>query len=222
MCGRFTLHDPSKILAETFSLRDTPAYPSRFNVAPSQEIAIIRQNAAGENTLDFLRWGLVPHWAKDKAIGYKMINARSETVHEKPAFRHAIRYNRCIIPASGFYDWQHIGAKKQPYYFHMADNSPMAFAGLWEQWKDPGAENPLETFTILTTVANELVAPVHDRMPVILHPDNYGLWLNRDIHDPEQLRHLYRPFPTDLMSMYQVPDLVNNPKFDSPACIARV
>lgn len=164
----------------------------------------------------------MPSWAKDISIASKMINARSESVHEKPAFRHALKYSRCIVPASGFYDWWHMGDKKIPHYFCMADNSLMAFAGLWERWKEQENEDPLETFTILTTTANELVTKVHDRMPVILKPDEYGLWLSRNMHDTEELKNLYRPFPADQLSMYQVPDLVNNPKFDSPACIARV
>lgn len=150
-----------------------------------------------------------------------MINARCETVHEKPAFRHLIKYKRCIVPASGFYNWQHIGDRKQPYYFHMDDGSPMCFAGLWDAWQTPDGKL-LETFSILTTTANKLVAPIHERMPVILHPDDYGLWLNRNMHSPEELQGLYQPFFPDLMAAHKVPDLVNNSRFDGPACIVQI
>jgi len=183
-------------------------------------VAVIRNNG-DHNHLDLLKWGFVPSWSKDMSFGSNLINARSETVAEKPTFRHAIKYRRCIIPVSGFYEWSHTGDRKQPYYFQMSDHAPMCLAGLWESWKAPDG-NELETFTILTTAANKLVAPIHDRMPVILHPDTFTLWLSHNMHDPEQLQLLYQPFPAEQLQTVNVPDLVNNPRFDSPACISHV
>jgi putative SOS response-associated peptidase YedK len=189
-------------------------------VAPTQQAAVVR-NRGDNNRLDLLKWGLVPAWSKDLSFGSHLINARSENVAEKPAFRHAIKYRRCIIPTSGFYEWSHTGDKKQPHYIRMADHSPMCMAGLWESWKVPdGGE--LETFTILTTSANKLVAPIHDRMPVILHPDTFSIWLSHNMHNPEQLQQLYQPYPAEKMTSHKVPDLVNNTRFDAPTCIAQV
>lgn len=220
MCGRFVTTIQAEALTALFGLREVPQLEARYNVAPTQQVAVIRSDG-DHNRLDLLKWGFVPGWSKDLSFGSHLINARSETVAEKPAFRHAIKYRRCIIPVSGFYEWDHDGDKKQPYYIQLAGHLPMCLAGLWEQWKAPdGGE--LETFAILTTTANRLVAPLHDRMPVILHPDTFTLWLNRNMHDPEQLQPLFRPIPADEMTAHKVPDLVNNPRFDSPACIVQV
>jgi len=224
MCGRFTSLLSPELLAvirEIFNIQPPEKVEPRYNIAPTQQVWVIR-NDGEHNRLDLMKWGLIPSWAKDPKIGNSLINARSETVHEKPSFRHAIKYNRCIIPANGFFEWLHEGDKKLPSYIHMADNSLMAFAGLWEHWKEPEEENVLETFTILTTSANDLVKPLHDRMPVILHPADYQLWLNKSMHDPEQLHYMYQPFPSDQLTMYRVPDLVNSPKHDTPACISRI
>jgi putative SOS response-associated peptidase YedK len=220
MCGRFVADIPAAELKKIFNLIEPQNIEPRFNVAPTQLAAVVR-NQGDHNRLDMLKWGLVPSWSKDLSFGSHLINARSETVAEKPAFRHAIKYRRCIIPTSGFYEWTHSGNMKQPYYIKMADHSPMCLAGLWEAWKAADG-NELETFTILTTAANKLVAPIHDRMPVILHSNAFTLWLNHNMHDPEQLQPLYQPFPVEEMTAYMVPNLVNNPRFDSPACIAQV
>lgn len=220
MCGRFVSNLPADKLKKVFNLIETPQLEPRFNVAPTQLVAVVR-NQGDHNRLDLLKWGLVPSWSKDLSFGSHLINARSETVAEKPAFRHAIKYRRCIIPTSGFYEWSHTDKKKQPYYIQLASNSPMCLAGLWETWKAPDGNN-LETFTILTTAANRLIAPIHDRMPAILHPDTFNLWLSNNMHDPEQLQPFFQPFPVEEMIAYKVPDLVNNPRFDSPACIAQV
>lgn len=220
MCGRFVTNIPAEALKEIFALIEAPHLEPRYNVAPTQLSAVIR-NLGEHNRLDLLKWGLVPGWSKDLSFGSHLINARSETVAEKPAFRHAIKYRRCIIPTSGFYEWSHTGNKKQPYYFQMADHSPMCLAGLWESWNAPDGSE-LETFTVLTTAANELIAPIHDRMPVILHPGTFNLWLSHNMHDPEQLQLLYQALPAEQITSHKVPDLVNNPRFDSPACIARV
>jgi putative SOS response-associated peptidase YedK len=220
MCGRFVSNIPADELKKIFNLIETSQLEPRFNVAPTQLSAVVR-NLGEHNRLELLKWGLVPGWSKDLSFGSHLINARSESVAEKPAFRHAIKYRRCIVPTSGFYEWSHTDNKKQPYYIQMADKTPMCLAGLWESWKAPDGNN-LETFTILTTAANKIVAPLHDRMPVILHPDMFNLWLSHNMHDPEQLLQLYLPFPDEQLQAFKVPDLVNNPRFDSPACIAQV
>jgi putative SOS response-associated peptidase YedK len=222
VCGRFVTIIPPEILAKIFGLIEVPRVEPRYNVAPTQNIGVVRCcDDSSHNRFDVLKWGLVPSWSKDLSFGSHLINARSETVAEKPTFRHAIKYRRCIVPTSGFFEWDHSGGKKQPYYIHLANHSPMCLAGLWESWKAPDGSE-LETFTILTTAANNLVEPIHDRMPVILYPDTFNLWLSHNMHNPEQLKPLYTPFPADEMTAYKVPDLVNNPRFDSPACIAQV
>jgi len=220
MCGRFVDNIPADELKKIFALIETPQLEPRFNVAPTQQVAVVR-NDGDHNRLDLLRWGFVPSWSKDLSFGSHLINARSETVAEKPAFRHAIKYRRCIIPVSGFFEWSHSAGKKQPYYIQLADQTPMCLAGLWESWKATDG-SVIETFAILTTAANKLVEPIHDRMPVILHPNVFNLWLSINMHDPDQLHQLYQPFPAVEMTAHKVPDLVNNPRFDSPACIAQV
>lgn len=167
MCGRFVANIPADELKGIFALIETPQLAPRYNVAPTQQVAVVR-NQGDRNRLDFLKWGFVPSWSKDLSFGSHLINARSETVAEKPTFRHAIKYRRCIIPTSGFYEWDHSGGKKQPYYIQLADQSPMCLAGVWETWKSPDGSE-LETFAILTTAANKLVESIHDRMPVILY-----------------------------------------------------
>ncbi|MBJ6726416.1 SOS response-associated peptidase [Geomesophilobacter sediminis] len=217
MCGRFTIILPPEVLAEIFGLPELPRIEARYNIAPTQEVVVIRQNAEGLRQLVTMKWGLIPSWAKDPHIGNKLINARCESVHEKPAFRQAICTRRCVIPASGFYDWTHTD-KKIPFYVSMADGSPMAFAGIWDSWKAPDGSR-LESFTILTTNANSLIAPIHDRMPVILHPAEFDLWLDRDITEPEKLTRLYQPYPSDLLRAWPVSSLVNSPRNETPACI---
>ena len=224
MCGRFTSLLSPELLAvirETFGVPVPESTEPRYNIAPTQMVRVLR-NEGDHNRFDLMRWGLVPFWAKDPSIGSQMINARYETVSEKPAFRQAIKYRRCIIPTSGFYEWQRTECLKQPYFVHMADSSPMYLAGIWEQWKHTGEEGFLETFSILTTAANELVAPIHDRMPVILQPDFLNLWLSHGMHDPEQLQDMFQAIPSDLIDAYKVPDLVNNARFDAQACTAKV
>lgn len=217
MCGRFTLHFPVELLAEIFGLPELPGLIPRYNIAPTQAAAVIRstQNA---RRLDLFRWGLVPSWAKDSSAGTRMINARSESLPDKPAFRNAVRFRRCIVPASGFFEWKADGSRKIPYYIRLSEGSPMGFAGIWETWKTPEGAF-IETFAILTTSANPLIAPIHDRMPVILHPDTYGLWLDKDVNNPGQLHPLYLPYPADLLTLYPVSTLVNSPRNDQPACI---
>jgi putative SOS response-associated peptidase YedK len=165
-----------------------------------------------------MRWGLVPSWAKD--LGDGLINARSETVNEKPSFRKAFRQRRCIVVASAFYEWQKVDKAKVPYCIRMADGAPMPFAGIWEAWRSPEGQ-VLESCAILTTMANATVAPIHDRMPVILHPDEFGLWLDRQVHEAERLTTLFAPYPADRLEAYQVSTLVNSPAHEWPECFGR-
>ena len=220
MCGRFTLHFPVELLAEIFGLQNLPGLVPRYNIAPTQVTAVVRSSGVTRR-LDLLRWGLVPSWAKDISIGSRMVNARSESLPDKPSFRNAVRFRRCIVPASGFFEWKLEGSHKVPYYIRLSDGAPMGLAGIWEAWKTPEGSF-LETFTILTTSANPLITPIHDRMPVILHPDAYDLWLDKDVNNPEQLQLLYPPYPADLMTLYPVSTLVNSPRNDNPACIEQV
>ena len=173
---------------------------------------------SGKRLLELMRWGLVPFWAKDLAIGNRMINARAETVADKPAFRVSLRKRRCLVLADGFYEWQATGGAKQPYFFHRQDGYPMAFAGLWDRW-EKGEDGPLKTFTILTTSPNEVVAPVHKRMPVILEPEHHDLWLNPSLEDPESLLPLLVPARPDLLETYPVSTYVNNPAHEGPDCV---
>lgn len=218
MCGRFTLQISPEHLAEIFGLIEMPVFPARYNIAPSQQIAVIRQNGDGQNRLNFMRWGLIPPWADDMSIGFKMINARSETVDEKHSFRHAIRHRRCLIPSSGFFEWVQEGKSKKPLYIRMKDDSLMVFAGLWESWKSP-EKQVVESCTILTTNSNSLIAPLHERMPVILHPHEFNRWLYRETTDPEKLKSLYQSYPADLMDVSEVSSAVNSPRNDSPDLI---
>ncbi|MBC7931476.1 MAG: SOS response-associated peptidase [Rubrivivax sp.] len=211
MCGRFTQKSPSKKIAKKFEVEEVPPLVERYNVAPTQAVLGIRDSSGGREG-SFFQWGLIPSWAKDAAIGNKLINARSETVSEKPSFREAFARRRCLVPVDGFYEWSRQGEKKQPYYFHMKDEEPFAIAGLWERWE--GEESPLETCTLLTTGANELLAPYHDRMPVIVKPEDYGLWLDADVRRADQLTPLLSPYPHDEMIACAVSRLVNSPSND--------
>ena len=217
MCGRFTLYFPFELLVEIFGLTELPGLVPRYNIAPTQAASVVRSTGKARG-LYSLGWGLVPSWAKDISAGSRMINARSESLPDKPAFRNAVRFRRCIVPASGYYEWKPEGSRKIPYYIHLSDGAPMGFAGIWEAWKTPNGTF-LETFAILTTSVNPLIAPIHDRMPVILHSDAYGLWLDPEVRDSGQLQPLYRPYPAELLTLHPVSTLVNSPRNDDPACI---
>ncbi len=220
MCGRYTLSTPVGVLAEEFGLFGSlPEVPPSYNVAPTQEVAAIMEGG-GERRLEMLRWGLIPSWAKDPAIGARMINARSETVAEKPSFRGAFKKRRCLIPADGFYEWQKTNGGKQPYYIRMENGRPFALAGLWEIWDRDGEE--IRSCTILTTEANRLVGEIHHRMPVILPPEDYELWLDPSIQEADPLLPLLNPYPADPMEAYPVSRFVNSPKNDGPGCVERV
>jgi putative SOS response-associated peptidase YedK len=221
MCGRFVTIIPIEELRAIFDLVESQTRTNpRYNVAPTQDVGVVRQGDDKLNHFDQLRWGLIPSWSKDASIAQHTINARSETVAEKPSFRHAIKKNRCIVPVSGFYEWSRLGGEKKPFYIHMADKSAMAMAGIWEYWKGP--EGPIESFSILTTSANKVVGQLHDRMPVILRPEDYGMWLDASLQNPHDLEHLYVPFPDEEISLYEVSKVVNNARHDSPDCIEPV
>lgn len=209
MCGRFAQRTPTKTLAREFQVDEITDIEPRYNIAPAQDILSIRRTDEGREAA-LLKWGLVPSWAKDVSIGAKLINARSETVTEKPSFREAFKRRRCIIPLDGFYEWQRKGDRKQPYFFLMRDEHPFGFAGLWEKWRDADGQ-ALETCTILTTEANEVLRSIHDRMPVILHPDDYELWLGGDARELDFVKELLRPYPGEEMVGYPVSTLINSP-----------
>jgi len=218
MCGRFTLRAKPAAVAKEFDLPEVPRLQRRFNVALNQPVAVVRFDPSeGSRRLDFLTWGLIPSWADDPGIGDRMINARAETVAEKPAFRHPFRTRRCLVLADGFYEWQRQDGWKRPYFVHRKDDRPFAFAGLWDHWKE--GDESIYSCIFLTTDANELLAPIHDRMPVILPRSAYELWLDPGVHDPKRLAPLLVPFPAEEMEAYPVSRLVNDPENDVPQCI---
>jgi putative SOS response-associated peptidase YedK len=221
MCGRFTLRTPAKDFARLFALDDVPELQPRYNIAPTQTVAAVRLSPERENReLVMLRWGLVPFWADDPKTGYRMINARAETVGTKPAFRQAFVKRRCLIVADGFYEWQKRNGSKQPFLIHRQDDRPFAFAGLWERW-DKGEEE-IESCTIIVTEANDLLEPIHDRMPVILDPDDYDLWLDPEFGDRNKLGDMLRPHSGEGLEAYPVSTVINNPRNDTDKCVERL
>lgn len=219
MCGRFTLTVPGEQAAQQFGLSDPSVkLAPRYNIAPTQPVAAVRAAETGRE-LALLRWGLIPPWAKDLSIGARMINARAETAAEKPAFRSAMKQRRCLILADGFYEWQTTGSSKQPFYFRVAGDGPFAFAGLWEHWRSPQGDQ-IHSCTILTTEANELVRPLHDRMPVILRPEDYGRWLDPALRDAAAVADLLAAYPADAMHTYPVSKSVNRVSNDGAELIA--
>jgi putative SOS response-associated peptidase YedK len=223
MCGRYRLTAKERYLRDHFGLDGDVSWAPRWNISPTQPVPVVRQDRKEpKRTFALLRWGLIPYWAKDKSIGFKTINAMSETAADKPAFRDAMRRRRCLIPADGFYEWQKVGTKeKQPYSISMTDDSLFAFAGLWERWRDP-ADEFVETCTILTTKPNSLVADVHDRMPVILQPEDYDLWLDPGMTDVAVVANSLRPFDSRLMKKYPVNTRINRAENDGPECAVEV
>jgi putative SOS response-associated peptidase YedK len=219
MCGRYTLRTAVDTLAERFEIDDAPSsVAASYNVAPTQGVATVLVED-GKRKLERLHWGLIPSWADNPSIGNKMINARAETVAEKPSFRKAFKNHRCLVLADGFYEWQKTANGKQPYYIRMEDGSPFAFAGLWESWQN-GSE--IRSATIITTDANDVVAPIHNRMPVILHPEDYQLWLDPDFDEKEPLTTLLKPYPSEAMEAYPVSRRVNSPSNNEPSIIESV
>jgi putative SOS response-associated peptidase YedK len=222
MCGRFTLTiDPADLRDAFPGLTFPEEMTPRYNVAPSQLVAVVANN--GKNQVEFFKWGLVPSWAKDASIGNRMINARAETLAEKPSFRAAYKRRRCLILADGFYEWKPVAGQKvkTPMLIKMKSGQPFAFAGLWEAWH-PDQEDVILSCTIITTTPNALMVKIHDRMPVILTPEAYPLWLDPAEQAPDKLAKLLKPFPASQMTAFAVSRLVNDPKRDSIECIAPV
>lgn len=217
MCGRFVLTADGQMIQQQFNLETAPSETvPRYNIAPSQPVLAISNQDPKHTT--FFQWGLIPSWAKDPKIGYKMINARGESAHEKPSFRSAFKRRRCLIPANGFYEWAKVGKSKAPMYVHLKGQELFAFAGLWETWHSPdGGE--ISTCTILTSEPNELIRPLHNRMAVILHEEDYDTWLSPDELPPQVLMPLIRPYEAERMDVYEVSTLVNSPTNDLPECI---
>ncbi|MHB9029622.1 MAG: SOS response-associated peptidase [Candidatus Latescibacterota bacterium] len=220
MCGRFTLFISPDKLAVHFRLNGAVDYAPRYNIAPTQTIPCIIHDVKGKRVMRLFRWGLIPHWSDDASIGSRLINARSETMRTKPSFRSAFKHFRCLIPTTGFFEWKREGTRKRPHFIGMKDGDPFAFAGIWERWADPEG-NTVETCAILTTSANDLVGTIHDRMPVILHPEDYDRWLDPAI-PAESLEALLVPYPADLMATREVSNMVNNARCDAPECIQAV
>jgi putative SOS response-associated peptidase YedK len=221
MCGRYTLAAPSDLVEDLFSIDGPNELSARFNIAPTQEapVVLVEPEHSPSRRLEQFRWGLVPFWAKDRSLGDRMINARSETVAEKPAYRASFKKRRCLVVADGFYEWQATGGPKQPYFFRLKSGQPFAMAGLWDRWDKASDENPLQTYTILTTGPNEVVAPVHHRMPVILQPSEYESWLDPQNQDGTELKELLVSSPAEQMEALPVSTYVNNPANEGPRCI---
>ena len=219
MCGRYTLSTPTDLLSDLYELETAVEAEPRFNIAPTQETPVVRVDPqTGRRRLDSLRWGLIPFWAKDPGIGNRMINARSETVAEKPAYRVSFRKRRCLVMADGFYEWKATGGPKQPFFFHRQDGHPFAMAGLWDRW-EKGQDGPVETFTILTTGPNETVEPIHKRMPVILDPSHFDRWLDPAFEDIDFLTSILVPAPPATLETYPVSTYVNSPANEGPVCV---
>jgi putative SOS response-associated peptidase YedK len=216
MCGRFTLQQTTDQIAMRFQVQSVQADVSpRYNIAPTQPVAVVTVNSP--RTLRMMEWGLVPSWAKDRSLGSKMINARAETLAEKPSFKQALMRRRCLIPASGFYEWQQAGERKQPIYIHRPDGDLFAFAGLWEENTQVGGE-PIRTCTIITLGANALMQDIHQRMPAILRPELEATWLDHSLSVDVALACL-EPYPAEGMEAYAVSCAVNSPTNDTPVCI---
>jgi putative SOS response-associated peptidase YedK len=222
MCGRYRLSRRKQLVDEYFDCAGEDDWTPRYNVAPTQPVPVIRQHPKEpRREMSLLRWGLIPWWAKDASGAAKMINARAETAASKPAFKEALRYRRCIVPADGFYEWLRSGSTKQPYCFEVDGGALFAFAGLWERWKDQDGK-AVETCSILTTTPNAVTSTVHDRMPVILHPDNYDLWIDPGMRDVSTAAEMLRPYDARAMRCYPVSSRVNNVANDDEDCGARV
>ena len=219
MCGRYAITSAPEAIRQLFGYPEQPNFPPRYNVAPTQPVPIVRTHES-RRQFALVRWGLIPSWVKDPRSFSLLINARGESVADKPAFRNAMRRRRCLFPADGFYEWKKSGKTKQPYLLQMADERPFVFAGLWERWSK--SQPSIESCTIITTTANTLAADIHDRMPVMLTEAAATLWLDREVKDADSLMPLLVPYPADAMVAYPVSPLVNSPLHDSADCIQPV
>ena len=218
MCGRYSLTTPEEALVDLFGAGPLDDFQPRYNIAPTQTVPVVRVGEDGARQWAWLRWGLVPSWAKDASIGNRMINARAETAAEKPSFRAAFRRRRCLVPADGFYEWRKSGGQSQPYRIEMARGAPFALAGLWERWQAAEGQ-AIESFTILTTEANRDLAAIHHRMPVILSPDHYDVWLMTGAANTGMLQPLLAPYGDGELTARPITRHVNNPRNDDPACL---
>jgi putative SOS response-associated peptidase YedK len=221
MCGRYTLRTPAERLKGEFRLRELPPVEARYNISPAQNVLAVRQAAGGREAV-LLKWGLIPSWAEDDSMSARLINARGETVAEKPAFRNAFRRRRCVIPADGAYEWKRGGGgRRQPFYFRMRDGRPFGFAGLWDRWEGRDGD-AVESCAIITTEANEIFLEAHERMPVILPPEAYDVWLDEGVRDMELLKGLLRPYNASEMVAYPVSSRVNNPQSQGEDLVERL
>ena len=219
MCGRYKLSRRKQVVEEYFDTTGEDDWSPRYNIAPTQPIPVIRQHPKEPvRELSLIRWGLIPSWSKDSSGAARTINARSETAGTKPAFRESLKSRRCLIPADGFYEWQRMGKGKQPFCFEVNEGQLFAFAGLWDRWKDPSSGNWVRTCSILTTTANALTSAVHDRMPVILDPDCYDLWLDPVMRDADAASDLLKPCDARLMRCYPVSTRINHVANDDEEC----
>jgi putative SOS response-associated peptidase YedK len=219
MCGRYAFFSPAEAVRRVFELPDAPPLEPRYNVAPTQDVAAVRAGEEGRRAFAMLHWGLVPKWAKERAIGNRMINARAETLDEKPAFRDAFRKRRCLVLADGWYEWQAAAGGKQPWFVRRRDAKPLAFAGLWERWKDPADGSTLESCTIVTTNASESIRKIHERMPVVLDAPDWDRWLDTAFSDTAKLSELLVPFDAKALEAWPVSREVNAPKNEGPGLI---
>lgn len=221
MCGRYSLDATPDEVRALFAYEEVPNFPPRYNIAPTQPVAIVRQDHGGHRHFGLLRWGLVPAWVKDPASFTLLINARSETAVEKPSFRTAMKHGRCIFPMSGYYEWRRTAEGRQPFFIHRADRGVMAVAGLWETWCDPDGGD-MDTGAILTTPANRTLAQVHDRMPAVLRPEEFGIWLDTGKVMARDARRLLRPADDDMLVATPVSSRVNSVANDDPGLIEEV
>jgi putative SOS response-associated peptidase YedK len=220
MCGRFYLDAQQEALADYFGLELAPDLVARYNIAPSQDVLAVVQSGTGRE-IRSLHWGLIPFWAKDRKIGYRTINARAETVESKPAYRAAFKHRRCLIPASGFYEWKALASGKQPYCIRPKRAPLFALAGLYEHWQGQGGE-AVDSCSIIVTGANPAMRAIHERMPVILRPTDFARWLDPQNQQPAALKSLLLPWPDDDLEIYPVSKRVGNPGNDDPECIVPV
>jgi putative SOS response-associated peptidase YedK len=219
VCGRFSQQRPASELAEIFAAEPlADEFGPRYNVAPTDEAYVVVQRAERRAVMAW-RWGLIPHWAENAKSASRMFNARSETLARSPAFADALRRKRCLVPVDGFYEWQRIDGRRQPYTIGRADGAPLALAGLWSGWRDPALDRVVRTFTIVTTAPNDQLAWLHDRMPVVVPQSAWDLWLDPELSDPSELQALFEPSDEVILRIDPVRDLVNNVRNDGPELI---
>jgi putative SOS response-associated peptidase YedK len=217
MCGRYALHAHPEVIALQFGVDAFPSFLPRYNICPGTDVLGVRSDPAGARSATALHWGLIPHWAKDASVGHKLANARGESLDERPAFREAFLASRCLVPASGYYEWKRSGRTKQPWYLQPAKAPLFGLAGITALWRGP--RGPVRSVALITTAANELTARVHDRMPLIIAPEDYAAWLDPRSAEPRALKALVRPYPAERMTAHPVGLRVNRPENDDPGLV---